>query len=83
MPHFGLHSIRPPNHIFDKLMSYRSYRLKIALDTGTSLETTKIRLHIKNMTINLKKDMFSGADRIHISNFLIRFVNKTDTLRMT
>lgn len=65
-----IHSIRPLSHIFDKLMSYSSYRLKLALHTRTSLETTEVRIHIKNMTITMKKHMFSGSHPIHILHYV-------------
>ena len=64
-------------------MSYRSYRLKRALDTRTSSETTVVRLHIKNLTLTLEKHVFDGIDPIRIFEFLSRFVNEADTLKMT
>lgn len=82
-PHLGLRSIRRPNGIFDKLMSYRSYSLKLALNTRASSETNEVCLHIKNMAITLKKNMFSGADPIRIFDVLSRFMNEVDTRKMS
>lgn len=81
--HLGICSIRPPNRIFSELMSNRYYPLKLELDAGRSSETNEVRPHIKNGTTTLKKQSFSGAYPVHIFHFFSRFVNNTDTLRMT
>lgn len=83
MPHLVLHCIRPPNRILEKLMEYRSYCFKLVLDAHTRSEINKVRLHIKNMTTTLKKNMFRGADTIRVFDFLRRFVTEADDLKMT
>ena len=82
-PHEGLRSIKPANSLFDKLMSYRSYRLKLTTDVRTSFATSEVRTHLKNLTLTLKSHAFDGDDPILIFDFLTRFVNEADMLGMS
>ena len=82
-PHVGLRSIKPANKIFDKLMSYRSYRLKNITDSRSSRSTAEVRIHIKNLSLVLEKHIFDGTDPIRIFDFLSRFVNEADMLSMS
>jgi len=82
-PHVGLRSIKPANRIFDKLMSYRSYRLMVTTDTRTSRSTAEVRVHVKNLNLTMKKHTFDGSDPIKIFDFLTRFVNEADMLAMS
>ena len=82
-PHVGLRSIKPANSLFDKLMSYRSYRLKRTIDVRSLFDTTEVRTHLKNLTLTLKSLAFDGDDPIMIFDFLTRFVNEADMLNMS
>ena len=80
--HHGLDSLVPSDERFDRLMSYRYYRL---LDT-TSLRTheTTSRLHktLKNIELTMKEHKFSGEDAILVFDFLSRVVEEADVLGM-
>ena len=82
-PHIGLRSIKPANRVFDKLMSYRSYRLKKTSDTRSACDTTEVRVHLKNMDLTMSKHKFDGNDPIRVFDFLTRFVNESDMLNMS
>ena len=82
-PHIGLRSIKPANRKLDKLMSYRSYRLRNTTDMRTSRDTAEVRIHIKNLNLTLKNHTFDGNDPIKIFDFLSRFVNEADMLNMS
>lgn len=82
-PHIGLRSIKPAKKLFYKLLSYRSYKLKNTTDTRSALETTKVRLHLNNLTLTMKNHTFDGNDPIDIFDFLIHFVNEADMLKMS
>lgn len=82
LPNLDLRSIKPANRIFDKPMSYRSYRLKRTMDTCLSLVTAEIRVRIQNLNLIMKSKIFDGVDPIRVFNFLTRFVNEADAFRM-
>ena len=82
-PHVGLRSIKPANRIFDKLMSYRSYRLMVTTETRSSRATAEVRTHIKNLSLTMNQHTFDGSDPIKIFDFLTRFVNEADILAMS
>lgn len=73
--HSGLRSIKPTNKTFEKLMSYLSYILMTTTDTRPSKATADVRVHIKNINLNLKNHTFDGTEPIRVFYFLARFVN--------
>lgn len=75
-PQLGLRSITTANNIFDKLMPYRSYRLKKTTDTRSELETTEVRVNLKNLTLTMNNHTFDGNDPVEILDFMTSFVNK-------
>lgn len=52
------------------------------MDTCPSSETTTVRLHIKNMTITLKKNMLSEVNPIRVFDFLSPFGKESDNIKM-
>lgn len=81
--HAGLSSIRPSNPLFDRLLSFRFYRLHRTDERRGSRETGMVRLLIKRLEIYLKEHAFSGKDPILVFDTLTRFVEEADTLGMT
>ena len=69
--------------MFEKLISYRSYRFSRTKDTISAFETTVVRMHLKKMELTMAKKKFEGNDHIHVFVFLIRFVNESDMLNMS
>ena len=82
-PHVGLRSIKPANRIFDKLMSYRSYRLIVMTDTRSSRVTDEVRTHNKNLSLTMNQHAFDGSDPIKIFEFLTQFFNEADILAIS
>ena len=82
-PNIGLRSIKPANKKFDRLISYRSYRLRLTTDQRSSRDTAEVRVHIKNLNLTMKSHIFDGNDPIKIFDFLTRFVNEADMLNMS
>lgn len=56
-------------------MCYRSYRMKLKMDTRSSVETTEIRVHIKHLNLTMKNYVFDAVATIRRFDFLNRFVN--------
>ena len=81
--HPGLHVLRPSNPAFDRLMSYRYYRLRKTTHSRTARETGKVRDFIKRMDTSLRRHRFSGGDPVLILEFLRRFVQEADILGMS
>ena len=82
-PHVGLSLIKAANRIFDKLMSYRSYRVMVTSEMRSSQATTEVRTHIKNLSLTMNHNAFDGSDPIKLFEFLIRFVNEAEILAMS
>lgn len=79
----GLATIKPSDETFDRLLSYRYYRLMRLDATRTSRETLDVKKHLKSLELSLKEHMFSGKDPVTVLNFLTRFVEEADTIGMT
>lgn len=79
----GLSSLHPSDPLFDRLMSYRYYRLMRTSRTRSSATTGVIRKQIKNLELILKDHKFSGEDPIMVFDFLTRFVEEADTIGMS
>ena len=78
----GLKEIKPNDPRFDRLMSYRYYRLHLTAHSRSGRDTGKARDHIKRMQLTIKHP-FDGSDPVRIFEFLTRFVLEADTLQMT
>ena len=81
--HGSLKSIKPSDVLFDRLMNYRYYRLKRTKGSRSSKHILEVRKHLKSLDITLKEYKFNGQDPILVFDFLSRFVEQADTLRMT
>ncbi len=79
----GITSIKPADPAFDKVMNYRYYRLKRVKNARSASNTVEVRRHLKALELTLKSEKFSGKDPILVLNFLARFVEEADTIRMT
>lgn len=53
------------------------------MDSHSSMETTEIRVHIKNLNLKMKNHVFDRFDPIRIFDFLTSFVNEEHTLNMS
>ena len=81
--HPGLASLKPSNKLYDRLMSYRYYRLIKTKHTRTHESTFRLHKLIRNLELSFKDSKFSGEDPILIFDFLSRFVEEADTLTMS
>lgn len=81
--HPGLKSLKPTNPAFDRLLSYRFYRLSRHTSQQTGRQTGEVRRFIKSLELSMKQHAFSGEDPILVLEFLTRFVEEADTLGMT
>ena len=79
----GLETIKPSDPTFDRVMNYRFYRLHNLRNSRSTSSTNETRKHMRALELTLKSRKFSGKDPILILNFLSRFVEEADTLRMT
>ena len=81
--HPGLASLRPSNERYDRLISYRHYRIRRTSHSRNSASTLRLHKLIKNLDLTFKEDKFAGTDLILIFDFLTRFVEECDTLDMS
>ena len=81
--HPGLASLQPSDGRYDKLLSYRYYRLKRVIQTRNSSSTTRLISLIKNLELTFSERKFDGKDPILILDFLARFTEECDILGMT
>lgn len=81
--HDGLSSLKPSNPLYDRLMSYRYYRLMRTSDRRSSRSTGMLSALLKRMGLTMKEHSFSGDDPIMVFDFLTRFVEEADTLSMS
>ena len=79
----SLSSIKPADPRFDRLLSYRFYRLANRTQTRNSKGTQQLRGFIRQMNTTLGEDKFSGADPILVFDFLIRIFEEADNLGMS
>ena len=78
----GLYTIKPADPTFDRLLNYRYYRLQRTRVTRSSERTLEVKKHIKSLDLSLRKK-FTGKDPVMILNFLTRFVEEADIIKMT
>ena len=78
----GLDSLVPSDSRFDRLMSYRYYRLTDTTAARTQDSTTRLHRLLKNIELTMREHKFDGEDPILIFDFLSRAVEEADTLAM-
>ena len=78
----GFDSSVPNDERFDRLMSYRYYRLIDTTAMRTHEKTTRLHKTLKNIELTMREHKFSGEDSILIFNFLSRVVKEADVLGM-
>ena len=78
----GLDSLVPSDSRFDRLMSYRYYRLIDTTAARTQDSTTRLHRLLKNIQLTMREHKFDGEDPILIFDFLSRAVEEADTLAM-
>ena len=81
--HRGLKELRAPNPLYDRLLSYRLYRLRDTSQSRSSRATAKVKDFIKRMELKLKDHYFSGEDPVLVLDFLVRFCKEADTQGMS
>jgi len=81
--HPGLASLQPSNRKYQRLMSYRYYRLRKTKQTRDHARTTQLHKLLKNLDLSFRESKFSGQDPILIFDFLTRMVEECDTLGMS
>lgn len=79
----GLSSIIPPNRLYDKLMSYRYYRLMRTDHRRNADANNNLSRLLKSLDLTFKEHKFSGSDPILVFDFLTRIVEEADMLGMT
>lgn len=79
----GLSSMIPLNRLYDKLMSYRYYRL-VRTDHRRNADINKnLSRVLKSLGSTFKEQKFSGSDPILVLDFLTRIVEEAEMLGMT
>lgn len=78
--HVGMRSLRPPNHLYDRLLGYRIYRLENWSRMRSNCHSDRAWDHVKMLELILKDHIFSGEDPISVLTFLSEFVSGCDTL---
>ena len=81
--HEGLEVIKPSDPRYDRLMSYRYYRL---IDEDQQLREssqTPLYKYLKELNLVMETHKFTGKDPILIFDFLTRYVEETDKLEMS
>jgi len=81
--HPGLSSLQPSDGRYDRLMSYRYYRLSHTSQRRSFTSTTRLHKMIKNLELTLKERKFDGSDPILVFDFLGRLTEECDTLKMS
>ena len=81
--HEGLAVIKPADPIYDRLLNYRYYRLADSRQTRSAMETKFLREQTKSFQTSFDKTKFNGEDPVMIFDFLMKFVEEADTLRVS
>ena len=81
--HPNLDSLVPSEERFDRLLSYRYYRLHKTNANRSSATMTRLHKTLKNLELTMREYKFSGEDPILIFDFLSRLVEEADTNSMT
>lgn len=80
--HHGLDLLVPPEERYERIMSYRFYRLTNISATRTSASTTRLHCTLKHLELKVKDFTFSGEDRILNFYFLSILGEEAGTLNM-
>ena len=80
----GLKELRPTNRDYEKLLSYRYYRLKrgSGRDRSVTRDAGGVREWVSSMRCTLRDLSFDGVDGIKVLDFLARFVGAADSHRL-
>ena len=78
----GLDSLAPSEERFDRLMSYRYYRLLDTTAMRTHETTTSLHKTFKNIELNMREHKFYGEVSILFFDFLSRVVQEAEVLGM-
>ena len=81
--HDRMKELKPNNPLFDRLLSYRYYRLNRTTHSRSAKETGKVRDHIKRLELTMQRHRFSGEDPILVLDFLNKMVDEANTLGMS
>ena len=81
--HKGLKVIRPTNPLFRKVLNYQFYRLRNRRLTRSSLETGKVKDHLKRLELTFRGKHFNGDDPVSVFGFLADLVVECDILAMS
>ena len=81
--HPNLNSIVPSEERYDRLLSYRYYRLQKTNANRSNASTTRLHKTLKNLELTMKEHKFSGEDPILVFDFLSRLVEEADTNGMS
>lgn len=79
----GLCSITVSDKRYDKLMSYRYYRLYKIDQRRNAEATSKLSRLLKSLDLTFREHKFSGAEPILVFDFLTRIVEEADMLSIT
>ena len=83
-PKFGsMSSLKPADPRFDRLLSYRFYRLADRTQVRNSQRTQQLRGFIKQMNTTVGEEKFDGSDPIMVFDFLVRIFEEADNLGMS
>ena len=75
-----LASLQPSNQRYQRLMSYRYYRLRKTAHTRDHQRTSQLHKFLKNLDLSFRESKLSGRDPTFIFYFLTRMVEECDTL---
>ena len=81
--HPGLKELPSTHVLFERLLSYRSYRLKETSGRRTARETGKVKDHIKRLEVSFNSRHLDGKDPIMVFDFLSSFVKECEMLEMS
>ena len=81
--HPGLSSLRSSDPMYDRLLSYRYYRLREKKAGVNAAGMIKLRIFMKSLDITMQGHRFDGSDPIAVFSFLIHFVTEADKLNMS
>lgn len=75
--------IKPAEAFYDRLMSYRYYRLIDEHQQLRQTPPTAVHKYLKELKLVMDSHKFSGKDPILIFDFLTRLMEETDKLLMS
>lgn len=77
----GIHELRPTNHVYGHLLSYRTYHLASRREPR-SLRSSTVKINLDNLKHNLGDIGFTRSDPISILDFLAMFAKHADQLHL-